>query len=167
MKKIIFTMLAISLIVLCFSGNLNAQASENELDQVELMKQLIGKWESDRGKVDSTIVWEIIPWNKGYETSFKLKAKGEVYYSYKGIWGFNRENTKMDIYYLSQNGHFHNYSCEFVSDKNMIIKAKDDHSFRDLHFITPDKFKWILKRKSSEDSWDNAVVTEEIYTRVK
>jgi hypothetical protein len=81
MKKIIFPMLALSLIVLCSSISLNAQSSEQELDQVELMKQFIGTWVAETGK-DSTVVWEAIPMGKGYE---HILAVGKWFFR-QGLW---------------------------------------------------------------------------------
>ena len=48
MKKIM-TLCISGFIALGFSMSLNAQSSEQDLDQVELMKQLIGTWEVESG----------------------------------------------------------------------------------------------------------------------
>ena len=61
---------------------------------------------------------------------------------------------------------------KFVSDKKMIMERyaiEPNHvtaSF-EIHFQTPDKFKWIHKLRGMKETWDDAVVTETIYTRVK
>ena len=173
MKKIIFSMLALSLIALCSSMNLNAQSSEQELDQAELMKQFIGKWVTDRGgKVDTTLVWDVIPWGKGYEQTALWQAKGETYSTWKGIIGFTSKYQEVNSHWLVPNGMMIRQLGEFVSDKNLIFElfnSKYDHIMGtyDFLFITPDKFEMIYKNRGMKDTWDDAIVNEWTWTRVK
>jgi hypothetical protein len=80
-------MLVLSLIVFSLSFNLNAQSSEQDFDQIELMKQYIGIWVAEIGE-DTTLVWKAIPMGKGYEHVLYWEAKVETYYTYKGFTGF-------------------------------------------------------------------------------
>ena len=70
MKKPISILLSFVLLS-CLFTNLYSQSAEVELDQLELMKQFIGKWAAEAGK-DSTWLWEITPSNKGYVHAFDL-----------------------------------------------------------------------------------------------
>jgi hypothetical protein len=171
MKKIIFPMLALSLMALCFPGNVKAQSSEQELDQVELMKQFIGKWITDVGE-DSTFVWEVIPWGEGYEQMANWQAKGETYSTIKGIIGFTSKYRKVNSHWLMTNGMMIRQLGDFVSDKNLIFElfnSKYDHVMGtyDFLFITPDKFEMIYKNRGMKDTWDDAFVMEYTWTRVK
>jgi len=171
MKKIIFSIFALSLIALCCSMNLHAQSSETDLDQAELMKQFVGKWITEIGE-DSTVIWEIIPFAKGYETNLNWQAKGETYSSRTGIMGFTGEYRKVNWYILYSNGMIGRYLGEFVSDNKLIFKRFNfDHTnvftSYEIDFITPDKYKVIAKSKGIKETWDDAEVTEYIYTRAK
>jgi hypothetical protein len=99
MKKSISLLFCFSLLS-CLSQKLYSQSAENELDQVELMKQYIGKWETEAGK-DTTWLWEITPSNKGYVHAFYMKVKGKTVLTQPGIFGFADEyrNTNLLILY--------------------------------------------------------------------
>jgi len=171
MKKIIFSIFALPLIALCCSMNLQAQSSEQDLDQVELMKQFIGTWTAEWG-VDTTASWEIIPSDKGYEENIYWKAKGEIYNTAKGIIGFTWEYKKVNMYTLWQDGYISRDLGEFVSDKNIIWERWNaDHNHvvatMEVTFQTPDKYTMIFKSRGVEQTWDDADVSEWIWTRVK
>ena len=172
MKKIIFSILALLLIALCIPDNVNAQSSETDLDQVELMKQFIGKWVRERG-VDSTLVWEFVPWEKGYEVILSWQAKGEPYRTYKGIIGFSGggDNTVIS-YHMKPNGSILKDFGKFESDGKIVYKRyNSSHSHvngtLEYLFVSPDKFEMIYKSRGSKDTWDDASVMEWTFTRVK
>ena len=75
MKKI--SALCISgFIALSFSMSLNAQSSQQDLDQVELMKQFMGEWKHDSGN-DTVSYLSYSPYGKGYLFKAKWQAKGK------------------------------------------------------------------------------------------
>ena len=171
MKKIIFSFLALSLIALCFSMNLQAQSSEQDLDQAELMKQFIGTWTTETG-VDSTALWEVIPNNKGYEHNSYWQAKGETYRTAKGLMGFTWKKQTVINSILWPSGTLTRGKGKFVSDKKMKWERFNDEQNHviakfETNFITPDKWNMIFKWRGMKETWDDAVVTETIYTRVK
>ena len=171
MKKIIFSMLASSLIALCFSMNLQAQSSEQDLDQVKLMKQFIGTWTAETG-MDSTVLWEVIPFAKGYETIGHWQVKGETYSTFKGIIGFAKQYELVNMFYLWPNGNLSRDLGKFMSDKKMTLERfTADHTHVmtsiEVNLITPDKHIWIFKQRGMKESWDDANVVEFIFTRVK
>ena len=171
MKKIIFSFLALWLIALSFSMSLHAQSSEQDLDQAELMKQFIGTWTTETGE-DTTLIWEVIPSNKGYEVNASWQAKGETYSTTKGILGFAHSKQLVNWYHLWPSGGIARDLGKFVSDKKMImerywVEPKHVTASAEFEFIAPDKYKAIFKWRGSSETWDDAVVTEYIYTRVK
>ena len=172
MKKIIFPLFVLSLIILCFSMSLHAQSSEQALDQVELTKKFIGTWSAEIGQ-DSTIIWEVIPIGKGYEQNNHYKAKGETYFSTKGLMGFQGRYQNVVIYHMYPAGMISRDVSKFVSDTKFegdrYASRNPNHvsSKYEINFITPDKFKMTSKYRGDKESWDNAVVTEMIWTRVK
>jgi hypothetical protein len=171
MKKIIFSILTLLLIALYFSMNLQAQSSEQDLDQAELMKQFVGKWTAETG-VDSTVLWEVIPFEKGYETNVSWQADGETYQTGKGIIGFTWENREVNMYFLWSDGMLSRDMGKFVSAKKIMwerFTANHEQvlASMEMNLLTLDKFKYIFKWRGMEQTWDNAEVTEWIWTRVK
>lgn len=172
MKKIIFSLLVLSLIGLCFSTNLHAQSSEQDLDQRELTKQFIGLWTNEI-EGDSTVLWEVIPEGMGYIIKARLQAKGETYMSVNGLMGFQARDQIFVEYLMLPNGGIIRDVAKFVSD----TKAKYDR-YRpqnpnhvsekiEVNFITPDKYKVTYKKRGMKETWDDAVVTERTYIRIK
>ena len=166
-----FPMLVLPLIALCFSMTLNAQSSDKDLDQVELMKQFVGTWVAEMAE-DSTVVWEIIPLGKGYEQNLYWKAKGETYRKDKGLVGFTSDGN-IGMYFLwSPRGNLSRDYGKFDSDNKATferynIKHTHVNSIFDYDLIAPDKLKMIWKSRGTKESWDDAEVTEWIWTRVK
>ena len=171
MKKTIFSMLALSLITLCFSISVNAQSPETDLDQAELMKQFVGSWIAETGE-DSTVIWENIPFAKGYEYILYWQAKEESYETDKGIIGFNWENQTVDMCTLWSDGWVTVDIGKFVSDEKIMWERfapghKHVLASMEFNFITPDKYTMIFKNRGMEETWDNATVLEWIWTKVK
>ena len=171
MKKILFPMLILPLMALYFSMTLNAQSSEQDLDQVELMKQFIGTWIIETGE-DSTMIWEVIPSNTGYLNNWSRQADGETYVTSQGILGFARNKQLVNWYHLWPSGGVARDLGEFISDNKLIgerftVDQKHVTASFEINFQTPDKFKWVHKSRGMKETWDDAVVTEYIFTRVK
>ena len=172
MKKFFFVSIS-GLIGICLSMSLHAQSSETDLDQVELMKQFIGKWTAETG-VDSSTIWEVIPLGKAYEVNLEWLAKGETYLTSIGLLTFARKYTLTEWHHLNwpESGVIQSWVGKFVSDKKVIMEAFNvDHTNNsattEINFITPDKTTWINKWKGGKESYDDAVVNEWIMTRVK
>ena len=86
---------------------INAQSSEKELDQAELMKQLLGTWEAETGK-DSVTVLLFTPVNNGLHILQEDKANGTTYATYQGVFGLS-DDKEMII------------SAAIIPDGTMII----------------------------------------------
>ncbi len=167
MKKF-FSLCISGLIALCFSMSLHAQSSKQDLDQVELMKQLIGSWTVETG-IDSTLVWEVIPFGKGYEQSVYWQAKGETYGSAKGIIGFTEKSQTVNMVFLWDNGWVAHDIGKFVSDKRAFFERFDSDPSHvlgtlDYKFLTPSKFTIAFKMRGAALTWDEAVVNEWTWT---
>ncbi len=161
MKKISALFIA-GLITLCFSMNLHAQSSDKPLDQQELMKQFIGTWTAENG-VDSTLLWEILPYGNGYDQVLSWQAKGETFRTLKGVIGFTWQHKMVNMCYVWDNGILTQDLGKFVSEKKITLeRATSDHATvvatYEMNFITPDKFDMIFKYVN---------VTEWTFIRVK
>ena len=172
MKKISALFIA-GLITLCFSMSLHAQSSQQDLDQVELMKQFIGSWTAEIA-VDTTFLWEIIPFGtgNGYTENLYFKAKGETYGTHKGIIGTPGKSETWTLVILWQGGNISIDKGKFVSDKRINLERFPQDLSRvtatmDMILLTPDKFTMIYKHRGMVETWDNATVSEWTWTRVK
>jgi hypothetical protein len=171
MKKIIFSFLALSLIALCFSINLNAQSSEKDLDQVELMKQIEGTWIQEIGG-DSTVTVKFIQFEKGYEIVANFQAKGETYSSGKGIVGFSGEDQMIVMYWLWSDGRLIGDFGKFVIDTQINWERyTGDHKHvlckYETKFINPDKFINTWRCRGMKDTWDGVEPVEQVLIREK
>jgi hypothetical protein len=169
MKKTIFPMLALLLIVFCLPFNLNAQSSEQDFDQVELMKQYIGTWVAEIGE-DTTVVWKAISMGKGYEHVLYWKAKGETYYTAKGLTGFTPD--LVNTFWLWENGVLGRDYGKFESKNRIIFErfnVQHTHvrATYDWNLITPDKMKMNWKTRGNKESWDDAQSSEWIWNRIE
>ena len=164
MRKSINLLLCFS-ILCCLSLKLYSQSAENELDQVELMKQFRGKWAAEAGK-DTTWIWEITPSNKAYAHAFYLKVKGKTVDTLPGIIGFANEYKKTNLLILYQDGFISRDIGGFVSDNKYIadrfypLDEKTSLGTWECNFLTPDKFTATWKV-------DGVKKGEFIYIRVK
>jgi len=164
MRKSISILLCFSLLS-CISQNLFSQSAENELDQVELMKQFIGKWAAEVGK-DSTWLWEITPSNNGYVHAFYLKVKGKTVETMPGIIGFGSEYKTTNMFILYQDGFISRDIGGFVSDNKYIAERfypQDNKAVLgtwESTLLTPDKFTATWKVEGVK-------VMELFYIRVK
>ena len=115
---------------------------------------------------------EVIPFGKGYEENLYWQAKGETYRTAKGIIGFTWQYQTINLYALWSDGMLMRDMGKFVSDKKMIMERfTSDHkqvlASWEFKLITPDKYTMIFKYRGMEQTWDDAEVTEWIFTRVK
>ncbi len=92
MKKLWFTtMIAVSMLL--FVNGLQAQTTPTTLNQVELMKQMLGSWTAEMGK-DSTVTCEYKLFGIGMEDYMVASTKGKIYLTEKGLWGYDNKNNK-------------------------------------------------------------------------
>ena len=171
MKKIILSIFALPLIALCCSMSVNAQSSETDLNQVELMKQYIGTWKAEI-VADTTAIVEIIPSEKGYVINVYYQAKGVTYNTGKGIIGFAKNNTLVNWYTLWSGGGVSRDFGKFVSeDKITWERYNADHNhvtgIIEGSFKSADKLIHIWKWRGMKDTWDDVPVYEFTLIRVK
>jgi len=170
MKKISRSLIS-GLIILCLSSGIYAQSSDQELNQAELIKQLIGKWKVDL-KNDTVGYWEVIPSDKGYLINGKWQAIGETYSSVQGIMGFTWKNRQINMYGLWNNGYISRDLGKFITkDKLVLERFNATHTNKsaiwELTIQSPDKLNSIWKVKGAAEDWSDATVAEWIFERVK
>jgi hypothetical protein len=93
MKTFCLTMMIALFLFFCTNGLL-AQTTQTKLNQVELMKQLIGSWKADYAK-DTIAVWDAKSYGTGLECNYKFVSNGRTVKEGKQLWGYD---TKLDKY---------------------------------------------------------------------
>ena len=153
-----------------FSVCASAQSSGTDLDQVELMKQFAGTWKAESGE-DTTFIWEIVPFGKGYEAIGNWKAKGETYSTIKSVYGYAKKMKIVNMVHLYQGGSIVNAVGEFVSENKIEMEFFNfDHSMTigkwETKFPSPDKFEITYTWKGGAETWVDAKVYEYTFIRL-
>jgi len=77
--------------------NVKNPETSKELNQVELMKQMVGTWNLESAK-DTTIYFDFKPYGTGLEGTLKWMNKGKMVTEAKQLWGYD---SKIDKYTIS------------------------------------------------------------------
>ena len=115
-KKIVITS-AIALLFMLCSNAVQAQSSQKNLNQAELLKKYIGTWKAEVGK-DTTRWFEFSSYGvNAMVGSFKIKAQDKIIYQNKQMWGYDKRSEKIIGVELERySGKMTYYLCEFVSE---------------------------------------------------
>ena len=92
MKTFCLTTITV-VILLLFTNGLLAQNAQTKLNQVELMKQLIGSWKVDMGK-DTVLFWDAKSFGTGLECYYKTVSKGKTLMEAKQLFGYDKKIDK-------------------------------------------------------------------------
>lgn len=92
MKTLRFATMIAVLFLLCTNG-IQAQSTQTQLNQLDLIKQFLGSWTAEMGK-DTTVFCEYKLFGSGMEDNMKAIAKGKIYLTEKGLWGYDEKNDK-------------------------------------------------------------------------
>lgn len=167
MKKI-STLTIIALFITIYSNGLYAQTSQTGLNQPELMKQFIGKWENKANK-DTVYTAEFKPYgNGGLEFTLKSVAQGKVWLEMKQLWGYDKKSNKIVIAgFMKDSPNFMLSSAWFSADNRF---EQVPYEFAS----NPEKagFKVVFDLKSPDLAIRNEIINgkslgDEQYTRVK
>jgi len=150
-----------------FSSNvIQSQTTQTKLNQVELMKQFIGTWESD-GNKDTICYWDIKTFGTGYEGYFKYVTNGKIVTEGKELWGYDQRIDKCIMSEMIKGMDIELYATWFISKNrcNMypygdIPNPEKASSNWEVEFPSPD----VLVETTFVN---NNPVKIDTYTRVK
>jgi hypothetical protein len=157
MKKLINLFLGISLLF-GFSLSLFSQANQKTLDQVQLVKKMIGTWQGEISP-DTTYIIDVVPSGGGLYWTLEYKAKGKTYSTNKSLIGFSQDRETISFFALWQNGTFSIDKGRFISDNKMVLERYipgSDHpiGLLEITFPTPDVIDYTLMWRGPEITWD-------------
>ena len=121
-KYFLLSMIVLSLLI--SPSGVQAQATVPQLDQVVLMKQMIGTWQNEFAP-DSLIIWEIKPYGEGLEMHYQFTTQGETYREVKQLVGFDPKFETFVTYTLFPSGRFILFNGKFTTEKQSVVEVKD------------------------------------------
>jgi hypothetical protein len=141
MKKILLTTV-IFVFLLFISIGIQAQSTQTKLNQVELMKQWIGTWQTNADK-DTVWTWEVKPYGKALIGSVTYDVKGKKYDSFILNFGYDDRDDKIKGFNLWPNTDFLTWIGVFKTEKKFYVNALDTFKPEEIwfknevEFITP------------------------------
>jgi hypothetical protein len=82
--------------VLIGTFELQAQTTDNKLNQVDLMKKFVGRWKCELGK-DTVLIGENIAFGTGLVCSTQIIANGKILNSVKQLYGYDKKIDKFIV----------------------------------------------------------------------
>jgi len=165
MKKS-FLILVIAGFLVIGLAEIQAQTTQPKLNQVELMKQFIGTWESIAGK-DTTCFAEQKPYGTGSECYWKYVTKGKIVSEGKQLYGYDKKIDKFVYVNLMKGSDIEIWAIWFISNNKFI-----DIPYSDIANSDKATFKYEGEIKSP-DAWSETAfkngkqVRIDNYVRVK
>ena len=95
MKILCKTFLITGFILFSIVG-IQAQTTENKLNQVELMKQFVGTWQCELGK-DTFLLSENVPFGSGMISSSMIVTKVDTLDSIIQLYGYDKKNDRFIV----------------------------------------------------------------------
>ena len=167
MKKI-SSLSIIAILIALYSNALSAQTSQTGLNQLELMKQFIGKWENKANK-DTVYTAEFDPYgNGGLEFTLKSVTQGKVWLEMKQLWGYDKKSDKVVIAGLVKDSPDIILQSAWFTEKNKFkqvpLESASDPEKAAFVVIFDIKSPDLVIR---EEMVNNKSLGQETYTRIK
>lgn len=166
MKKIYFIAMIAALLLLC-SDRIEAQTSQTKLNQVELMKQFLGTWQTEMAR-DTTQIDEYTAFGNAVVGNIKNIAKGKILQFVKELWGYDEKTDMIVIAEVSDSSPNINLYAFWFTSKNTC----EGIPYQDISNPEKAALKYKMEIKSS-DVWvmtmlqNNKEVAGLTFTRVK
>jgi hypothetical protein len=101
--------------------------SPKGLNQVELMKQMVGSWKLESAK-DTTIYFDFKPYGTGLEGTLKWMSKGKMVTEAKQLWGYDSKIDKFTISMIVKGTDMEIIAFWFSSKSKFIVMPYSDIS---------------------------------------
>ncbi len=131
MKTFYKTML-IAGFVLNGTFELQAQTTDNKLDQVDLMKKFVGRWKCEVGK-DTLFISENIAFGAGLVCNTQIIAHGKILNSVKQLYGYDKKIDKFIVAELIESSPVIEVCTSWFTSQNageLVVTNPDNAPFR-------------------------------------
>ncbi len=144
-----------------------AQTTQNKLNQVELMKQFLGTWQTEMGK-DTVQVDEFTAFGSGIVGTILTITKGKVISTMKELWGYDKKNDKIIFATIWESSPEISIWAYWFTSKNTC----EGVSYQDISYPGKAVLKYKMEIKSTDTYvlrmlQNNKLVTELTFKRIK
>ena len=133
MRKLFITV-TIAVFLLLFSNEISAQTLQPKLNQMELMKQLLGTWQrtTDEGTVE---ILETKLFGEAVIITFTNEIKGGKFPVFMELSGFDDRDGKIKGFLVFPNGKYVTWIGQFITEKTIRGNVVDN--------FNPEVILWI------------------------
>lgn len=162
MKTFCKTTLIVGFVLISTIG-LQVQATDNKLNQVDLMKKFVGRWKCELGK-DTVIIGDNIAFGTGLICSSQIIANGKILNSVKQLFGYDKKTDKFIVAELIESSPVIEICSTWFTSQDtgeLVVTNPDNDPFR---------FKFVFKNADLivQTAIQNDKVVKEItITRIK
>jgi hypothetical protein len=126
---------------------MQAQSTQAELNQIELMKQFLGTYQANTGK-DTIEIWESQLYGNGIIISVSQVIKGKKNPIYVNNTGLNSEEGKLMGFILNTNATYTTWIGQFSDDKNfggvLMNNFKPEQAWGKFSFVFINPKEWTF-----------------------
>ena len=157
MKKSFKVLLSL-LVFLGISLTLSAQSNEEELDQLELMKQFIGTWRAETGE-DTVANLTYEPIGDGILITQENIANGVTFRIVKAVMGVSNDKKTIIVAGIIPDGSIRFQYGKFVSNTKSVFEFYSDNvkhpqNIQEYEIQSPDTFTARGKYRGEQMTWD-------------
>jgi len=142
---------------------LQAQTTDNKLNQVDLMKKFVGRWKCELGK-DTVLIGDNIAFGTGLVCNSQVIANGKIINSMKQLYGYDKKIDKFIVAELIESSPVIEICTTWFTSQNtgeLVVTNPDNAPFRfRFEFKNADL---IVQSAIQNDK----VIKEIIITRIK
>ena len=142
MKKSLLILVIAGFLIICLS-EVQAQTSQPKLNQVELVKQMLGNWRVDLAK-DTILFMNIEPFGTGFSCYSKIVTENITISEVKELYGYDSKLDKYIAASLEKGKDIEIYALWFKSTTKYLGVPLSDISNPDKAFF---KFEGEIKSK--------------------
>lgn len=158
MKTFCFSTMIAVFLLLCSNG-IQAQTTQTKLDQVELMKQLLGNWQANEGK-DTILLFEYKQFGQAYLANTYHIIKGQKTLSWINNFGFDVKEGKFKVYSIFLDGSYQTSISSFITEKEIFSDIVQDFApetaSAKVHivFVSSNEYIKSLINKDGKKIWE-------------
>jgi hypothetical protein len=118
--------------VLIGAFELQAQTTDNKLNQVDLMKKFVGRWKCELGK-DTVLISENISFGTGLVCNTQILANGKIFNSVKQLYGYDKKIDKFIVAELIESSPVIEICTSWFTSQNtgeLVVTNPDNAPFR-------------------------------------
>jgi len=124
MRKLGITSVFVVFLLFLFNG-IHGQTTQPQLDQVKLMQQFIGKWQTHFPK-DTITTFEMQQFGKAFVENDYLTVKGKESLDSKWSYSYSPKEGKFKFFAVYLNGNYQTWIGSFTSEKMWIQELVQD-----------------------------------------